>query len=93
MSIRKVMGSSDSEIFLLFSKHFFTLIIIANVVAFPAAYFMMKQWLATFAYQVNIDFTLFILSALAAAAIAFLTICYQGIRAAHANPAEVLKNE
>lgn len=93
MSIRKVMGSSDSEIFLLFSKRFVTLIIIANVVAFPAAYFMMKQWLATFAYQVNIDFKLFILSALAAAAIAFLTICYQGIRAAHANPAEVLKNE
>lgn len=93
MSIRKVMGSSDSEIFLLFSKRFVTLIIIANVVAFPAAYFMMKQWLATFAYQVEIDFTLFILSALAAAAIAFLTICYQGIRAAHSNPAEVLKTE
>ncbi|HEY0743428.1 MAG TPA: ABC transporter permease [Chryseosolibacter sp.] len=93
MSIRKVMGSSDSEIFLLFSKRFFTLIIIANVFAFPLAYFMMKQWLATFAYQVEIDFTLFILAALAAAFIAFLTICYQGIRAAHANPAEVLKNE
>lgn len=93
MSIRKVMGSSDSEIFLLFSKRFVTLIIIANVVAFPAAYFMMKQWLATFAYQVEIDFKLFILSALAAAAIAFLTICYQGIRAAHSNPAEVLKTE
>lgn len=93
MSIRKVMGSSDSEIFMLFSKRFFTLIIIANVFAFPLAYFMMKQWLATFAYQVEIDFTLFILAALAAAFIAFLTICYQGIRAAHANPAEVLKNE
>ncbi|HEY0654495.1 MAG TPA: ABC transporter permease [Chryseosolibacter sp.] len=93
MSIRKVMGSSDSEIFILFSKRFVTLIIIANIVAFPLAYFMMKQWLATFAYQVDIDFKLFIFSALAAAAIAFLTICYQGIRAAHANPAEVLKNE
>ena len=68
-------------------------IVIANVVAFPLAYIMMKKWLATFAYQVNIDFKLFIFSALAAATIAFLTICYQGIRAANANPAEVLKNE
>jgi putative ABC transport system permease protein len=93
MSIRKVMGSSDSEIFILFSKRFFTLIIIANIVAFPLAYFMMKKWLATFAYQVDIDFKLFIFSAFAAAAIAFLTICYQGIRAANANPAEVLKTE
>jgi putative ABC transport system permease protein len=93
MSIRKVMGSSDSQIFMLFSKHFFVLILISNIVAFPLAYYLMKKWLATFAYQVEIDFTLFIFSALAAAAIALLTICYQGVRAAHSNPAEVLKNE
>jgi putative ABC transport system permease protein len=93
MSIRKVMGSSDSEIFMLFSKRFFSLILIANIVAFPLAYFLMKQWLASFAYQVNIDLSLFVLSGLAAAAIAFVTICYQALRAAHSNPAEVLKNE
>lgn len=93
MSIRKVLGSSDSEIFLLFSKHFFTLILIANVVAFPLAYLLMRQWLAGFAYQVNIDFTLFILAGLAAVAIAFMTIAYQALRASHSNPADVLKNE
>jgi putative ABC transport system permease protein len=93
MSIRKVMGSSDAEIFLLFSKRFFVLILIANVVAFPLAWFLMNQWLSTFAYQVNIDITLFILSALAAVVIAFVTISYQAWRAAHTNPAEVLKTE
>jgi putative ABC transport system permease protein len=93
MSIRKVMGSSNTQIFLLFSKRFFALILLANVLAFPLAWFLLKQWLAGFAYQVNIDFSLFALAGLAAAAIAFATICYQAWRAAHSNPAEVLKNE
>lgn len=93
MSIRKVLGSSDAEIFLLFSKHFFTLILIANVVAFPLAYIVMKQWLAGFAYQVNIDFGLFVIAGFTAVLIAFITIAYQALRAAHTNPADVLKNE
>jgi putative ABC transport system permease protein len=93
MSIRKVLGGSGREIFLLFSKRFFVLILISNVVAFPLAYWLMKQWLAGFAYQVNIDFTLFILAALGAIGIAFITIFYQGVRATQSNPAEVLKNE
>jgi len=93
MSIRKVLGSSDSEIFMLFSKHFFALILIANVVAFPLAYLIMKKWLSSFAYQVEIDLSLFLISGLAAVAIAFFTICYQAWRASHTNPAEVLKNE
>jgi putative ABC transport system permease protein len=93
MSIRKVLGSSNTDIFMLFSKHFFGLILIANVVAFPLAYLLMKQWLGNFAYQVGINFGLFILSGLIAVAIAFFTICYQAIRAANNNPAEVLKSE
>lgn len=93
MSIRKVMGSSDSEIFLLFSKRFFSLILVANMLAFPLAWLLTKKWLGSFAYQVDIDFGLFALAGAAAAAIAFITICYQAWRAAHSNPAEVLKNE
>ncbi|WP_276374983.1 ABC transporter permease [Chryseolinea sp. H1M3-3] len=93
MSIRKVLGSTDYEVFVLFSKQFFGLILIANVVAFPLAYIVMKQWLAGFAYQVNIDFKLFALAGLSAAAIAFLTISYQALRAAHNNPADILKTE
>ena len=93
MSIRKVLGSSNTDIFLLFSKNFFGLIIIANVVAFPLAYWLMHEWLGSFAYQVNIDFKLFILSGLIAIAIAFVTICYQAIKSANSNPADVLKSD
>jgi putative ABC transport system permease protein len=53
----------------------------------------MKRWLANFAYQVNIDLTLFLLAGLAAAAIAFVTISYQAFRTAHTNPAETLRAE
>jgi putative ABC transport system permease protein len=93
MSIRKVLGSSDSEIFLLFSKHFFILILIANAVAFPLAYFLIKRWLASFAYQVNIDFALFLLAGAAAVLIAIFTISYQAFRTANTNPAETLRTE
>ncbi|HEY8936011.1 MAG TPA: ABC transporter permease [Cyclobacteriaceae bacterium] len=93
MSIRKVLGGSSLNIFMLFSQHFFTLIVIANIVAFPLAYLLMKQWLTSFAYHVDIDFGLFVLAGLIAMAIAFFTICYQAVRSANANPAEVLKRE
>jgi putative ABC transport system permease protein len=93
MSIRKVLGSTDYEVFLLFSKQFFGLILIANLVAFPVAYIVMKQWLSSFAYQVNVDFTLFGIAGLSAVIIAFLTISYQALRAARSNPADVLKTE
>ncbi len=71
MSIRKVLGSSRADIFLLFSRDFFGMIVISNIVAFPLAYLLLKQWLGNFAYQVNINFALFILSGLIAIAIAF----------------------
>jgi putative ABC transport system permease protein len=93
MSIRKVLGGSDSQIFLLFSKSFFTLVLIANLIAFPLAWLLLKNWLAGFAYQVKIDFSLFVIAGLSAAAVAFITICYQAWRTANANPAQVLKNE
>lgn len=93
MSIRKVMGSSTAAIFMLFSKRFFSLILIANVLAFPLAWLLTKQWLASFAYRVDIDLRLFVLSGIAAAGIAFITICHQALRAANCNPADVLKNE
>jgi len=93
MSIRKVLGSSNAGIFILFSKNLFGLVLIANVVAFPMAYVLIKQWLKGFAYQVTIDPGLFVLSGLAAAAIAFFTICYQALRTASHNPVEALKRE
>lgn len=91
MSIRKVLGSSRVNIFLLFSRDFFATIVVSIVVAFPLAYFLMKQWLGNFAYHVNINFALFIVSGLIAIGIAFLTISHQAISAANTNPADVLK--
>ncbi|MFD1001673.1 ABC transporter permease [Ohtaekwangia kribbensis] len=93
MSIRKVLGSSTANIFVLFSRHFFSMILIAILVALPVAYFLMTQWLQSFAYRVNINGWLFGLSAIIAAAIAFFTISYQAIRVANVNPADVLKRE
>jgi putative ABC transport system permease protein len=93
MSIRKVLGSSRADIFLLFSKDFFGMIMISNVVAFPLAYLLLKQWLGNFAYRVDINLALFILSGLIAIGIAFLTISYQAMTSAKTNPSEVLKGE
>ena len=93
MSIRKVLGSTDSEVFMLFSKQFFMLVIIANVVAFPVAWYVMKQWLSTFAYQVEIEPAFFAIGAVAALLVAFITISYQAIKTSRTNPAEVLRTE
>jgi putative ABC transport system permease protein len=93
MSIRKVLGGSFSQIFLLFSKNFFILILIANIIAFPLAYTLLKQWLAGFAYQVDINFGLFIAAGVTAGIISFITISFQAFRAADTNPAQVLKSE
>jgi putative ABC transport system permease protein len=93
MSIRKVLGSSDMEIFMLFSSRFFILIMISIVVAFPLAYLLMKRWLAGFAYQVDIDFSIFVVVAFTALGIALATIAFQAWRATRTNPATVLKNE
>lgn len=93
MSIRKVLGSTGSQIFVLFSERFFNLILISNLVAFPLAYLLMKFWLSSFAYQVKINPLLFLLSGLGALTIAFITICYQAIRTTRTNPVEALKAE
>jgi putative ABC transport system permease protein len=93
MSIRKVLGSSPAHVFLLFSKDFFGMIVISNIVAFPLAYLLLTLWLDNFAYRVDINPGLFVLSGLIAIGIAFLTISYQAVSAAKTNPSEVLKGE
>ncbi|HEY9007736.1 MAG TPA: ABC transporter permease [Ohtaekwangia sp.] len=93
MSIRKVLGSSTAHIFVLFSRHFFSMILIANLVALPLAYLLMTLWLQSFAYRVSINVWLFGSAAMTAIVIAFFTISYQAVRIASVNPAEVLKRE
>jgi putative ABC transport system permease protein len=93
MSIRKVLGGSDAQIFVLFSGNFLRLIIISAVLAFPLAYFALRQWLSVFAYQADIDLVWFFIAALVTVGITLLTVSYQALSIARSNPATVLKNE
>ena len=88
-----MLGASISKIILLLSKEFLIWIVIANIVAWPLAWFIMNKWLQNFAYRVDIGIWIFILSASLALIIALVTVSYQSIRAAVANPVESLRYE
>lgn len=93
IGIRKVLGSTASKIMLLLSRDFAQLILFAFVFAVPAAYFAMHQWLQNFAFRLGVQPWTFVLAGAAALVIAQLTISFQAIRAANANPADTLKFE
>jgi len=93
IAVRKVHGANISGITALISKQFSKWILIANLFAWPAAYFFIKDWLNDFAYRINISVFYFILSALITLIIAMLTIGYHTIKVARANPVEALRYE
>jgi putative ABC transport system permease protein len=93
IGIRKVLGSSVSSIVILLSREFANLVIIASIIAFPVAWWVMHKWLEGFAYRIAIQWWVFALSALIALVIALLTISVQAVRAALANPVKSLKSE
>lgn len=93
IGIRKVLGASVSQIVVLLSLDFVKLIIIACVIAFPLGYWGMDKWLHDFAYRVDIEWTVFLLSATIAMTIALFTIGFQAIKAALTNPVKSLKSE
>jgi len=93
IGIRKVLGASIGSIVFILSKEYVKWIVLANVIAWPVAYFAMNHWLNNFAYRTNIGIWTFILSALLALVIALLTVSYQSIKAALANPIESLRYE
>jgi putative ABC transport system permease protein len=93
VGIRKVLGASVQHILILFSKEFIHLILIAFCIAGPIAFYLMQQWLQNFTYQVNLGAGVFILAIAASAIIATLTVSYQSLRAALANPVDSLRNE
>ena len=93
IGIRKILGASVSGILYLLSKDFLKLVIIANLIAWPIAYYAMNQWLQSFAYRINLSISTFLLSGLIALLIALLTVSYQAIKAARANPVEALRYE
>ncbi|MFC2096531.1 ABC transporter permease [Bacteroidota bacterium] len=93
IGIRKVMGSTVSGILVLLSKQFTLWVIIANILAWPVAYYLMDKWLQNFEYKIHINFVLFIIAGLASLFIALLTISYQTLKAASTNPANSLRYE
>jgi len=93
IGIRKVLGASVPSVVFLLSKEFSKWVLIANLIAWPVAYFLMKSWLHNFAYRTNLGMDIFILSGLLAFGIALLTVSFQSIKAALANPIEALRYE
>ncbi|MBN1272443.1 MAG: ABC transporter permease [Candidatus Aminicenantes bacterium] len=93
IGIRKVLGSSTAGIVALLSKDFLLWVGIANLIAWPAAWWLMHLWLQNFAYRIPLTIWPFLLSAAAALVIAWLTVSWQSIRAATANPIDSLRYE
>ena len=93
IGVRKVLGASSGSIVKLISKDFLLLVVIAAVIAFPVAWYVMNQWLQEFAYRINIDWWVFVLAGFIALLIAFATISLQAIKAARANPVDSLRSE
>jgi putative ABC transport system permease protein len=93
IGIRKVLGSSVRGIVYLLSKDFLKLVIIALVIASPVAWYFMHGWLQDFAYRITISWWVFIVAGLVALMIALLTVSFQAIKAAVANPVKSLRTE
>jgi putative ABC transport system permease protein len=93
IGIRKVLGASLSNIMVLLSKEFTLLVLVGNIIAWPIAYFSMQSWLNNFAYQTGIGWVVFMLAGLLTLVISLLTVSYQAIRAALADPAVAIRYE
>lgn len=93
IGIRKVLGASVANVVGLLSKDFLKLVCVALVLAVPIAWFAMNKWLQEFVYRINIEWWVFVVAAVIALLIAFLTICSQAIKAAISNPVKSLRSE
>ena len=93
IGIRKVLGASIPGIVMMLSKQFSKWVVLANVLAWPVAYFVINRYLKNFAYRTQINMMTFVLSGLLVLAIALLTVSFQSIRAAAADPTKSLRYE
>jgi putative ABC transport system permease protein len=93
IGIRKVLGASVSGIVKLLSTDFLLLVGIAVIIATPLAWYIMNNWLQDFAYRINISWWMFCMSGVIAILIALITVSFQSIKAAIANPVESLRSE
>lgn len=93
ISIRRVMGARVSNIMLLLSSEFLKLVGLALIFAVPVSYYLMQNWLEGFAYRVDLGADVFVISGIIALMIAQLTVSFQSMKAALANPVTALRNE
>jgi len=93
IGVRKVLGASLPDIVVLLSKEFTRWVLLANIIAWPLAYYAMNRWLQNFAYRTGIGIEIFIMSGLIAFAIALITVSYQSLKAALAHPVDSLRYE
>ena len=93
IGIRKVLGASVSNIIALLSKDFLRLVVVAFVIASPLAWYFMNKWLQDFAYRIHIGWVLFFIAGVSAVLIALITISFQAVKAAIANPVNNLRTE
>jgi len=93
IGIRKVLGASTSGMVVMLSKEFTKWVLIGNVIAWPLAYFGVREWLKNFAYKIDIKIELFLFSGMIVFVIALITVSYQAVKTACANPVESLKYE
>ncbi|MDH4258598.1 MAG: hypothetical protein OEV50_07265, partial [Candidatus Aminicenantes bacterium] len=95
IGIRKVLGASSPQLVMLLSKEFTRWVVVANVFAWPVAYFALRSWLRGYAYRISLNAQLgfFVLAGAVALAIALLTVAFQAVKAALSDPVKTLKYE
>lgn len=93
IGVRKTLGASVSQLWVLLSKDFIKLVLISLIIGSPIAYLMMNQWLQKFPYRTGISWTVFIIACSGALLITLITVSYQAIRSATSNPVESLRTE
>ena len=93
IGIRKVLGASVAKISQMLSTDFTKLVLVGLIIGFPLAYFSMENWLEGFAYRIDIQWWMFALAGCIALGIALITVSFQSIRAALANPTKSLRTE
>ncbi|WP_407557440.1 ABC transporter permease [Winogradskyella sp. 4-2091] len=93
IGVRKVLGASISQLWLLLSKDFITLVVIALLIASPVAYYIMGQWLQKFSYRTTVSWDVFAIACFGALIITLITVSFQAIKAATSNPVKSLRTE
>ena len=93
IGIRKVLGATVSQLWLLLSKDFLKLVLIAFIIATPIAWWAMNRWLESFAYRIGISWWMFAISGLLAILIALVTVSFQAVKTAVSNPVRSLRIE